>query len=223
MLKNIFKDTNKVMNKRNLNWLVNFLMIIIGIHSTISNYTGEFTIMYATSIVVLWAGTLGTILTAYKYRFAGAPNLVQNLFNVFVSGSNRVIGDAAMAAFYALFEARSLWTWNKNKDENNKVQTTDEFDWKKILVQILISTIGLGILSYVLGGQKIILDSINNGTAITAQYLQKEKRQNISWALWGVTNLIGIVIFLEINPIQSAMYTAFLLNTVRGYINWTTE
>lgn len=223
MVKNIFKDTNKVMNKRNLNWLVNFLMIIIGIHSTISNYTGEFTLMYVTSIVVLWAGTVGTIMTAYKHRFAGAPNLVQNLFNVYVSGTNGIIGDAAMAAFYAFFEGRSLWTWNKNKDENNKVQTTDEFDWKKILVQILISTVGLGILSYILGGQKIILDSINNGTAITAQYLQKEKRQNISWALWGVTNLIGIVIFLEINPIQSAMYTAFLLNTLRGYVNWTTE
>ena len=223
MLKNIFKDTNKVMNKRNLNWLVNFLMIIIGIRSTILNYTGEFTVMYVTSILVLWAGTLGTIMTAYKHRFAGAPNLVQNFFNIYVSGTNGIVGDAVMAAFYAFFEGRSLWTWGKNTDENNKVQTTDKVNWISVVFQVFVATVGLGILSYILGGQKIILDSINNGTAIVAQVMSKERRQNASWFLWGITNVIGIAIFLEINPIQAAMYTAFLLNTIRGYVNWTTE
>lgn len=207
------------MNKKMLNILVDVLMVLIAIYTMTATWAG-FSWYWLLSTVVLWAGTVGTIMTAKKHAKAGIPNLIQNVFNLYVSGVSRIPGDALMSLWYAGNEFTSLKTWGENS-EGNKVETEKTVDWKHVFKLVVITGIGLGLFSYFVNGRMIVLDALNNASGAFAEYMQKVKRQRASWWLWGITNLIGIYMWWDINPIQSGMYVAFLLNTVRGYINWS--
>lgn len=206
-------------NKQFFNKIVDVLMVGIVLYTTANTWT-EFSWYWLLSTIVLWAGTAGTIMTAKRHKLAGLPNLVQNGFNLVVAWQSGVFGDSLMSLWYAVSEALSLKTWGEHA-KGDKVQTEKNVNWLKVAIMVLVTGVVLGIYSYLRGGQQIILDAINNSTGAVAQYMQKISRQRASWYLWGITNLIGIVLWWDINPIQSAMYTAFLLNTVRGYINWS--
>lgn len=208
-----------MLKKRLFNSLVDILMLIIATYTTVVTFKGV-NAYWALSTVVLWAGTFGTIMTAKRHKLAGLPNLVQNGFNLIVAWQSGVFGDSIMSLWYAVSEALSLKTWGEHA-KGDKVETEKDVNWFKVAFMVLVTGVLLGVYSYLRGGQQIVLDAINNSTGAVAQYMQKIKRQRASWYLWGITNLIGIVLWWDINPIQSAMYTAFLLNTVRGYLNWS--
>lgn len=208
-----------MLKKRLFNSLVDILMLIIALYTTVVTFKG-FNAYWALSTVVLWAGTFGTIMTAKRHKLAGLPNLLQNGFNLIVAWQSGVFGDSIMSLWYAVSEGLSLKTWGEHA-KGDKVETEKDVNWFKVAFMVLVTGVLLGVYSYLRGGQQIVLDAINNSTGAVAQYMQKIKRQRASWYLWGITNLIGIVLWWDINPIQSAMYTAFLLNTVRGYINWS--
>lgn len=208
-----------MLKKRLFNSLVDILMLIIATNTTVVTFKG-FNAYWVLSTVVLWAGTVGTIMTAKRHKLAGLPNLVQNGFNLIVAWQSGVFGDSIMSPWYAVSEALSLKIWGEHA-EGDKVETEKDVNWFKVAFMVLVTGVLLGVYSYLRGGQQIVLDAINNATGAVAQYMQKIKRQRASWYLWGITNLIGIVLWWDINPIQSAMYTAFLLNTVRGYLNWS--
>lgn len=89
-------------------------------------------------------------------------------------------------------------------------------------ILVLITGLGLGVFSFVLGGQMIILDAFNNATGAVAQYLQKLQRKRAGWVLWIITNVIGIKIWFDLGNTQMAvMYAVFTLNSIRGYMNWS--
>lgn len=208
-----------MLKKRLFNSLVDILMLIIATYTTVVTFKG-INAYWVLSTVVLWAGTFGTIMTAKRHKLAGLPNLVQNSFNLIVAWQSGVFGDSIMSLWYAVSEALSLKTWGEHA-KGDKVETEKDVNWFKVAFMVLVTGVLLGVYSYLRGGQQIVLDAINNSTGAVAQYMQKIKRQRASWYLWGITNLIGIALWWDINPIQSAMYTAFLLNTVRGYLNWS--
>ena len=208
------------MTKKLFNQIINVLMLGITLLTAYQSYTG-FNTLWLTSFIVSLAGTLGTMATAYKWKYAGLPNMVQNISNIYVSGVSGVLGDAVMGVYYLGTEAFSLKSWTEHS-KGNKVEVDKTFDWKRVVLLVFFTGIGLGLLSLALGGKMIILDAMNNATGAVAQYLQKVERKRVGWVLWFITNLIGIKIWYELGNTQMAvMYTVFTLNSVRGYLNWS--
>lgn len=208
------------MTKKLFNQIINIAMVGITLLTAYQSYT-DFNTLWLTSFIVSLAGTLGTMATAYKWKYAGLPNMVQNISNIYVSGVSGVLGDAVMGIYYFATEAFSLKVWTDHA-KGNKVEVDKSVDWKRVLVLILTTGVGLGLMSFVLGGQMIIMDALNNATGAVAQYLQKIERKRAGWVLWFITNVIGIVIWYKLENMQMAvMYSVFTLNSVRGYLNWS--
>lgn len=208
------------MTKKLFNQIINVLMLGITLLTAYQSYT-DFNTLWLTSFIVSLAGTLGTMATAYKWKYAGLPNMVQNISNIYVSGVSGVLGDAIMGVYYLGTEAFSLKSWTEHS-KGNKVEVDKTFDWKRVSLLVFFTGIGLGLLSLALGGQMIILDAMNNATGAVAQYLQKVERKRAGWVLWFITNIIGIKIWFELgNPQMAVMYGVFTLNSVRGYLNWS--
>ena len=208
------------MTKKIFNQIINLFMLGITLLTAYQSYT-DFNVMWLTSFIVSLAGTFGTMATAYKWKYAGLPNMVQNVSNVFVSTASGVYGDAIMAVYYFITETLSLkiWTEHSNGDE---VEVDKTFDWKRVSILVLITGIGLGVFSFILGGQMIIMDAFNNATGAVAQYLQKIERKRFGWVLWAITNLVGIRLWFKLGNTQLAvMYAVFTLNSIRGYLNWS--
>lgn len=208
------------MAKKIFNQIINVFMLGITLLTAYQSYT-DFNVMWLTSFIVSLAGTFGTMATAYKWKYAGLPNMVQNISNVFVSTASGVYGDAIMAVYYFITETLSLkiWTEHSNGDE---VEVDKTFDWKRVSILVLITGLGLGLFSFILGGQMIIMDAFNNATGAVAQYLQKIERKRFGWVLWAITNLVGIRLWFKLGNTQLAvMYAVFTLNSIRGYLNWS--
>ena len=208
------------MTKKIFNQTINLFMLGITLLTAYQSYT-DFNVMWITSFIVSLAGTFGTMATAYKWKYAGLPNMVQNVSNVFVSTASGVYGDAIMAVYYFATETLSLKIWTEHS-KGDKVEVDKTFDWKRVSILVLVTGLGLGLFSFILGGQMIIMDAFNNATGAVAQYLQKIERKRFGWVLWAITNLVGIRLWFKLGNTQLAvMYAVFTLNSVRGYLNWS--
>ena len=208
------------MTKKIFNQIINVFMLGITLLTAYQSYT-DFNIMWLTSFIVSLAGTFGTMATAYKWKYAGLPNMVQNVSNIFVSTASGVYGDAIMAVYYFATETLSLKILTEHSD-GDKVEVDKTFNWKRVSILVLITGLGLGVFSFILGGQMIIMDAFNNATGAVAQYLQKIERKRFGWVLWAITNLVGIRLWFKLGNTQLAvMYAVFTLNSVRGYLNWS--
>ena len=202
------------------NRIITIAMVGITLLTAYQSYT-DFNMLWLTSFIVSLSGTFGTMATAYKWKYAGLPNMVQNISNIYVSGVSGVLGDAVMGIYYLGTEAFSLKSWTEHA-KGNKVQVDKTFEWKRVVKLVFWTGVGLGLLSFTLGGKMIILDAVNNATGAVAQYLQKVERKRVGWVLWLITNVIGIVIWYRLENMQMAvMYSVFTLNSVRGYLNWS--
>ena len=208
------------MKKKIFNQIINVFMLGITLLTAYQSYT-DFNVMWLTSFIVSLAGTFGTMATAYKWKYAGLPNMVQNVSNIFVSTASGVYGDAIMAVYYFATETLSLKIWTEHS-KGDKVEVDKTFDWKRVSILVLITGLGLGVFSFILGGQMIIMDAFNNATGAVAQYLQKIERKRFGWVLWAITNLVGIRLWFKLGNTQLAvMYAVFTLNSIRGYLNWS--
>ena len=206
------------MTKKIFNQIINVFMLGITLLTAYQSYT-DFNVMWLTSFIVSLAGTFGTMATAYKWKYAGLPNMVQNVSNIFVSTASGVYGDAIMAVYYFATETLSLKIWTEHS-KGDKVEVDKTFDWKRVSILVLVTGLGLGVFSFILGGQMIIMDAFNNATGAVAQYLQKIERKRFGWVLWAITNLVGIRLWFKLGNTQLAvMYAVFTLNSVRGYLN----
>ena len=126
-----------------------------------------------------------------------------------------------MGVYYFITETLSLKVWTEHA-KGNEVEVDKTVNWKQVSILVLITGLGLGLFSFLLGGQMIILDAFNNATGAVAQYLQKLQRKRAGWVLWIITNVVGIKIWFDLGNTQMAvMYAVFTLNSIRGYLNWS--
>lgn len=207
------------MHKKNrtFNFIVNVLLIVITVWGSFVN--GWFN----WANLMSWLGVIGVILIAYGKQENFIFNLSQNVLNIIISGMNGLFGDMFMAFFYMITQVLGIQTWKENRDEEGNLIIDKKTDWLVTIGAILVGGFLLGFVSWRLGGAYIILDAFNNSTAIIAQYQQIVKRKRSSWILWGITNVVGIVIWTGVGVPQVAiMYLVFSINSVRGYVNWGT-
>ena len=207
--------------KEQIKWfniVVSAVMVLLTFNGSMNN--GWMTL----ANLVSWLGLIGTIGLAHAKTWNFPPNMAQNLFGTVQAWQSALYGDMFMSAFYFLsnlFIGLPSWLKNKSDDDSDgDIKIVKTTDWKTIIIAIVAGGVLLGLVSYFMGGNYIVLDAINNSTAIVAQVMQMRRNRN-SWWLWGLTNVIGVVIWLGVGqPQMAVMYVCFALNSVRGWINW---
>ena len=123
----------------------------------------------------------------------------------------------------AQFIGYFLWKENLQKDqEGSTAVITKSLNPKQWI--LLLAFISIGTLLFVqalnaAGGSSTGLDGLTTIIVVAAQLLMI-LRYREQWILWIALNILSIVLWSE-TPAMFLMYSAYLLNSIYGYYNWT--
>lgn len=146
-----------------------------------------------------------------------------------------LFGEAMLnLAFYLPTQFIGLWLWSRNR-RTIKDTDTDEVIAKKLTgIQIagiaIASVILIACYAWLLktiGGNEVSLDSATTVLSIIAQILML-LRYREQWIMWIVINVLSIIMWVFTLNAQDGtdwtlvvMWSAFLVNSIYGYWNWT--
>ena len=122
----------------------------------------------------------------------------------------------------AQFIGYFLWKANMQKEQNSDAVIAKALTvkgWIGLLAFLIIGTLlFVEILNYY-GGSSTGLDGLSTIIVVVAQVLMV-LRYREQWLLWIVLNIISIALWAE-NTAMYVMYSAYLLNSLYGYYNWS--
>ncbi|MGF2616398.1 nicotinamide mononucleotide transporter [Rossellomorea vietnamensis] len=159
--------------------------------------------------------------------------IVQTATYAYISYGYGLYGETMLnALFYfpAQFVGLYLWSKHKVKDdikgEDVQIKSLSTKGWAYTIVSSIILVILYGILLKALGGKSIWIDSSTTILSIIAQILML-KRITEQWLFWIAVNILSIALWVTALVTQGGndlsmlvMWTAFLVNSVYGYVNW---
>ena len=122
----------------------------------------------------------------------------------------------------AQFIGYFLWKANMQKEQNSDAVIAKALTvkgWVGLLVFLIIGTLLFVELLNYYGGSSTGLDGLSTIIVIAAQVLMV-LRYREQWLLWIVLNIISIALWAE-NTAMYVMYSAYLLNSLYGYYNWS--
>jgi nicotinamide mononucleotide transporter len=180
------------------------------------------------------AGMLCVVLVAKgkisNYYFG----IIQTGTYAYISYTYGLYGEAMLnGLFYFPIQFIGIYLWRKNqtrdsvKGEDVKVKTLDSKGWSLLGIIVLVSIFLYALLLDYLGGRSVYIDSATNVLSVTAQILML-RRFAEQWLLWILVNVLSVILWFNAlistggNDISMlVMWTAFLFNSIYGYINWT--
>lgn len=165
-------------------------------------------------------GTIGIWGIAFTMKTNFFFNGAQNLTGVLVGVQSRIYGDALTSLFYlgTEFFGWNQWTKHRNPDGSLRIETKE--NWGLLAFAILFCGVFLGFISWLLGGQHIVLDAVTNSISFLAQIYQMARRRS-AYYLWLAVDLFSIWLWLLTGQwAVAAMYAAFVIQGVAGLWNW---
>lgn len=159
--------------------------------------------------------------------------IVQTATYAYIAYGYGLYGEAMLnGLFYFPVQFIGIYLWSKNKTkhgvkgEDVSVKSLTKSGWVTTMVTIMIFTIAYGFFLKYLGGNNVWTDSATNVLSVTAQILML-KRFAEQWLLWIAVNVLSIFLWLSALISQGGndfsmlvMWSAFLVNSIYGYINW---
>jgi len=159
--------------------------------------------------------------------------IVQSGTYAYISFSYGLFGEAMLnGLFYFPFQFIGMYLWKKNKTQASTkgedviVKRLNKKQWIQLFLIILVSSIIYSYVLHALGGKQVRIDSIAVVLSVAAQLLMV-KRYVEQWVLWILVNVLSITLWaiILINSGDNdwsmlVMWSAFLLNSMYGYMNW---
>lgn len=160
--------------------------------------------------------------------------IVQTATYAYISYTYSLFGEAMLnGLFYLPVQFIGIYMWSQNrtpqsmKGEDVKIKRLTVLGWVYVIGIAVIGSLLYAQLLHAIGGQAVRLDSAAVVLSILAQILML-KRYAEQWALWIAVNVLSISLWVvtlitqggnDINMV--VMWSAFLLNSIYGYYNWT--
>lgn len=187
-----------------------------------------FYVIYPDSILGFITGVSGTVcvlLVAKRKLSNYLFGFIQTGIALILGFQAGLIGETGENIFYFVSQILGIKEWNKNKDEDDEV-ITKKFNIKQWIVTIAIITLLtllLGTIFDKFNGTQPYIDALTLVIALVAQTLMVYRFRE-QWLLWGILNIVSLYQWITLgNMSLVAMYIAFFINTVYGYINWSRE
>ncbi|WP_078433275.1 nicotinamide riboside transporter PnuC [Metabacillus halosaccharovorans] len=159
--------------------------------------------------------------------------IIQTSTYAYISYGYGLYGEAMLnGLFYLPVQFIGIYLWNKHRTnqgvsgEDVKVKRLSKAGWLYTISTAVILIIAYGFFLKYLGGSSIWADSATNVLSVMAQILML-KRFAEQWLLWISVNILSIYLWISVLLSQGGndfsmlvMWTAFLVNSIYGYINW---
>lgn len=181
------------------------------------------------SIIAGISGVISVVLCArgkISFYFIG---FVQTISYLYLAWQNRFYGEVIENVFYLVTMVWGIFVWNKNLkvDEDGGQQViTKKFtpvQWVLSVVGTIAATIGMGYWLTTIGSAQAYTDAATNVMAIFAQILMV-RRYREQWIWWLVIDIFCIKLWAVAgNWTMVAMYIAWTINCIYGWVNWTKE
>jgi len=161
--------------------------------------------------------------------FFGAINTA---LYAYISYKSQLYGEFMLNAFlYFPIQFIGFYIWNKNKtlsgnDTVVKARTLTKKGWAYVVATVASVGILYGTFLHMIGSQQAGLDGFAVVLSITAQLLML-KRYAEQWLLWISVNILTIILWFNVfmtdgnNITMLVMWTAYLGNSIYGYIKWS--
>ncbi|MEG2246556.1 MAG: nicotinamide riboside transporter PnuC [Peptostreptococcaceae bacterium] len=202
-------------------WLVLSTIIMIGL-----------SIVWKDSAIALISGVtgiIGVVLCAKgkvsTYIFA----TVNVALYAIICYQNALYGEVMLNAFYFIpmnIIGFFLWSKRKGDDGNVEAKTLTKNQLAMLFVGLAIAIFAYYQLLKSLGGNLQLVDSITTVTSVVALILQVTRYRE-QWLVWILVNIVSIVMWVmllntpEGSVTMIVMWTAYLFNSIYGYVNWS--
>ena len=198
-------------------WLLLFIAVQIGIYI----YNPDSTLGMVSGIAVIICNVFVSKGKISNYFFG----LIFAYTYFYISLGANFLGEMNTTLYVyipAQFIGYFLWKANMQKEQNSDAVIAKALTvkgWIGLLAFLIIGTLLFVELLNYYGGSSTGLDGLSTIIVIAAQVLMV-LRYREQWLLWIVLNIISIALWAE-NTSMYVMYSAYLLNSLYGYYNWS--
>ena len=137
-----------------------------------------------------------------------------------------LIGETMENVFYFVSQFLGIKEWKNNLNEDTHIVKTRKFtigQWMLTIWSVAALTALLGYTFKHFNGTQPFIDAFTLILALVAQILMVYRFRE-QWLLWAVLNIVSIYQWIALNNMSLvAMYLAFLINTIYGYVNWSKQ
>ncbi|MBE2893604.1 nicotinamide riboside transporter PnuC [Spirabiliibacterium falconis] len=201
-------------------WLLLFLAVQIGVY-----------IYEPDSLLGMISGISGIICVV----FVGKGKISNYLFGLifaytyfYVAWENKFYGEMTTTLYVyipAQFIGYFLWKANMQRessgDELVKAKALTLKEWMMTLVGIAVASAAFIAFLKTTDGNSVGLDGVTTVMVVAAQLLMI-LRYREQWLFWIAINILSIILWYDTTtPAMFIMYSAYLLNSLYGYYNWT--
>jgi nicotinamide mononucleotide transporter len=179
------------------------------------------------NIIAGIAGVVSVVMCAKGRTMFYFVGFIQTVTYLFLAWQNRFYGEVLENLFYFVTMIWGIFVW-RNNETTNEDGTKDVLAKKFTLPQWIGSiagtialTIAMGYWLDGIGSAQAYTDAATNVMAIFAQILMV-RRYREQWIWWFVIDVFCIKMWLVAgNWSMVAMYIAWTINTIYGFINWS--
>lgn len=184
-------------------------------------------------LVSAMSGMLCVVLVAKGKISNFVFGIVNTATYAYISYGYGLYGESMLnALFYLPTQFIGLWMWqrhrsvNKVRDEDIEIKRLSLKGWAVVIASVVVGAYAYMHVLMALDAQQVRIDSVAVVMSVVAQILLT-LRYAEQWVLWILVNLLSIVLWV-VTLSQSGgsdytmpvMWTAFLINSIYGWINW---
>lgn len=182
------------------------------------------------SVLGIIAGTSGVISVVLcakakiSFYFIG---FVQTITYLVLAWQNEFYGEVLENVFYLVTMVWGIFVWKnsykENEDGSQSVETKrfTATQWIASIIGTGIATILMGYILDHMGSAQAYTDACTNVLAIFAQLLMV-RRYREQWIWWLAIDALCIKMWLVAGNLSMvAMYIAWTINCIYGWVNWT--
>ena len=180
----------------------------------------------AIDLVAAFCGICSVVLCAKGKRSGFLFGLVNVAGYAFISYHNQYYGEVMLNVLFYVPSNIVAWVmWTRHKDEargGKEVKARALTMWQLVAACVLVAlaTIAYHFLLESLGGAMTMLDGASTVLSIFATVLMA-LRYSEQWFFWIVVDVITVVLWCFAgDPVMIAMWGAYLVNAVYGYLTW---
>ena len=184
-------------------------------------------------LISAMSGMLCVVLVAKGKISNFVFGIVNTATYAYISYGYGLYGESMLnALFYLPTQFIGLWMWqrhrsvNKVRDEDIEIKRLSVKGWAIVVASVVVGAYAYMHVLMALDAQQVRIDSVAVVMSVAAQILLT-LRYAEQWVLWILVNLLSIVLWV-VTLSQSGgsdytmpvMWTAFLINSIYGWINW---
>lgn len=198
----------------------------LALEPAIAIIDGESLAYAAVDLVAAFGGICSVVLCAKGKRSGFLFGLVNVVGYAFISYHNQYYGEVMLnVLFYIPSNIAAYALWTKHKDvarggREVKARALSPAQLLAACLVIAVITVGYHFLLQHLGGAMTMLDGASTVLSIAATILMA-LRYSEQWFFWIVVDIITVALWCFAgDPVMIAMWSAYLVNAVYGYLMW---